>query len=153
MIIPTLELVFSAEAKLGAPIPIGPTFEGTRRIIPILEGHFEGPQIKGSFEAVGAADWQYTRGDGVTQVEATYAIRTNDGVVIQVSNFGLRHGPAAVMQRLAAGEEVDPAEYYFRTNPRFKAPEGKYDWLNRKLFVASGARFHDSIKLWFFAVN
>ena len=65
----------------------------------------------------------------------------------------LRHGPDAVMKRLVAGESVDPAEYYFRTNPRFKAPEGAYEWLNRKIFIASGARYSDSIKLWFFAVN
>lgn len=157
MIIPQLELVITAEGKLGAPIPIGPTYEGPRRIIPILEGRFEGSYqgepFSGSFEPVGGADWQYTRLDGVTQAEATYAIRTDDGVLIQVQNFGLRHGPDAVMQRLAAGADVDPAEYYFRTNPRFKAPEGKYDWMNRYIFVASGARYHSGIKLWFFLVK
>lgn len=153
MILPSLELVFTAEASLGDPILIGQTHEGQRRIIPILEGHFEGPDIRGSFVATGAADWQFTRSDGVTQAEATYAICSDDGVVIQVDNFGLRHGPEAVMQRLAAGEEVDPNDYYFRTNPRFRAPQGKYDWLNRRIFVASGARYANAIRLWFFAVN
>lgn len=157
MITPSLDLVFTAEARLGAPLAIGPTFEGPRRIIPILEGHFEGryedQELRGSFEPAGAADWQYTRSDGVTQAEATYAIRTHDGVLIQVQNFGLRHGPAAVMQRLAAAADVDPAEYYFRTNPRFKAPEGKYEWLNRYIFIAAGARYHAGIKLWFYLVK
>ena len=153
MIVPTLELVFSAEGKLAPPIQIGTTHEGNRRIIPILDGHFEGPAIRGTFVKTGAADWQYTRSDGVTQAEATYAIQTHDGVVIQVENYGLRHGPDEVMQRMAAGEDVDPVEYYFRTNPRFKAPTGPYDWLNKKIFVASGARYKDAIKLWFFAVN
>lgn len=153
MIVPNLQFVFAAEGKLGDPIPIGRTPEGTRRIIPILEGHFEGPNIRGSFVPTGAADWQFTRSDGVTQAEATYAIRTDDDVVIQVQNFGLRHGPDTVIQRLAAGEDVDPASYYFRTNPRFSAPEGKYDWLNKSIFVASGARSSHGIRLWFFAVN
>lgn len=153
MIIPTLELIFTAEGQLAPAIPIGTTPEGARRIIPILSGHFSGPDIKGTFVEAGAADWQLTRADGVTQAEATYALQTHDGVIIQVENHGLRHGSAPVMQRLAAGEDVDPAEYYFRTNPRFKAPEGRYDWLNKKIFVASGARYKDSIKLWFFAVN
>jgi Protein of unknown function (DUF3237) len=153
MLIPQLEFVFAAEGKLADPIQIGPTHEGSRRIIQILEGQFEGPHIRGTFVSAGAADWQITRGDGVTQAEATYAIRTDDGVVIQVQNFGLRHGSAAVMQRLVAGEDVDPAEYYFRTNPRFTAPIGKYDWLNRSIFVGSGARYKNSIKLWFFAVK
>ena len=153
MIIPQLEFVFAAEGKLADPIQIGPTYEGHRRIIPILEGSFAGPDIKGTFVSIGAADWQYVRGDGVTQAEATYAIQTHDGVVIQVQNFGLRHGSAEVMKRLVAGEDVDPADYYFRTNPRFKAPDGKYEWLNKHIFVASGGRYKNSIKLWFFVVR
>lgn len=153
MVTPQLEFVFSAEGKLATPLQIGATYEGQRRIIPILDGSFEGPRIKGTFVSIGAADWQHTRADGVTQAEATYAIQTHDGVIIQVQNHGLRHGPDAVMKRLVAGEDVDPAEYYFRTNPRFKAPEGKYDWLNKSIFVASGARYANAIKLWFFEVR
>lgn len=152
MITPELEFAFCAEASLAEPVNIGDTYEGHRRIIPILDGFFEGPSIKGTFLSAGAADWQYTRGDGVTQAEATYALQTDDGVIIQVENYGLRHGPDEVIKRLAAGEDVDPADYYFRTNPRFKAPMGKYAWLNESIFVASGARYQSSIKLWFFKV-
>lgn len=153
MITPALEFVFAAEAQLADPIPIGNTPQGTRRIIPILSGRFEGPAIRGTFVPEGAADWQFTRNDGVTQAEATYALRTDDGVIIQVQNFGLRHGPDAVMKRLAAGEDVDPHSYYFRTTPRFSAPEGRYDWLNKHLFVASGARSRNGIRLWFFTIT
>lgn len=153
MLIPRLEFVFAAEGALADPIQIGSTHEGTRRIIPILDGHFEGERLRGTFVSIGAADWQYTRNDGVTQAEATYAIQTDDGVIIQVENYGLRHGPQEVLQRLMSGEDVDPAEYYFRTSPRFKAPDGKYDWLNKSIFVASGARYKNSIKLWFFEVK
>jgi hypothetical protein len=149
---PELELVFTAQGKLAPPIQIGETWEGSRRIIPILEGSFEGPDINGTFVQTGAADWQFTRSDGVTQAEATYAIQTDDGVIIQVENFGLRHGSQDVLDRVMAGEDVDPAEYYFRTNPRFRAPTGKYDWLNKYIFVASGARYADSIRLWFYKV-
>lgn len=153
MIVPELKHVFTAQARLAPPIQIGATWEGARRIIPILEGSFAGPGIQGTFVEAGAADWQFTRKDGVTQAEATYALRTDDNVVIQVQNFGLRHGPDEVMQRLMAGEDVDPAHYYFRTNPRFTAPEGKYDWLNKYVFLASGARYREAIKLWFFMVE
>lgn len=152
MIEPGYEFIFAAEGKLADPIQFGETFEGPRRMIAILEGNFEGPGIRGTFISTAAADWQYTRPDGVTQAEATYAIKTDDGVIIQVQNYGLRFGPEAVMKRLAAGEDVDPAEYYFRTNPRFKAPTGKYDWLNRGIFIGTGARYANSIKLWFFKV-
>jgi len=98
-------------------------------------------------------DWQLTRSDGVTVADAIYAIETDDGALIQIRNKGLRHGPAEVMDRLRRGEEVDPGEYYFRTVPEFIAPTGPYDWLNRSIFVCSGARYASSIKLWVWRVT
>jgi hypothetical protein len=83
----------------------------------------------------------------VTVADAIYALETDDGVVIQIRNRGLRHGPPEVMQRLAAGDAVDPAEYYFRTVPEFIAPKGRYEWMNRSIFICSGARFPLGIKL------
>ncbi len=71
----------------------------------------------------------------------------------QAAARGLRHGPPDVMARLAAGDEVDPADYYFRTVPEFIAPEGKYDWMNRSIFVCSGARYKAGIKLWVWRVT
>jgi hypothetical protein len=54
---------------------------------------------------------------------------------------GIRHGATDVIQRLEKGEEVDPASYYFRINPIFEAPAGKYEWLNRVIAVGTGHRF------------
>ena len=93
----------------------------------------------------GGADWQYVRADNVTVVEARYLLRTDDDVLIEVHNRGIRHGPAETMKRLAAGESVDPGEYYFRATPVLSAPAGKYEWLNRSLFVCSGARYATAI--------
>ena len=152
MIAPGLEFVYEAYGELGDPLPIGRTVDGERRIIPILSGGFAGPLLRG--DLIGnAADWQLTRPDGVTVADALYALRTDDGVVIQIRNRGLRHGPPEVMARLAAGAEVDPASYYFRTVPEFIAPEGKYDWLNRSIFLCSGARAARSIRLWVWRVT
>ena len=151
MIKPGLEFVYAAGGGLGAPIAIGDTPDGTRRIIPIFTGPVEGPLIRGELLA-GGNDWQVTRPDGVTVADATYALRTDDGVVIQIRNKGLRHGPPEVMARLAAGEEVDPAAYYFRTVPEFIAPDGPYDWLNKSIFICSGARYPAGIKLWVWRV-
>lgn len=144
---PELEFVYEATASLGAVIPIGETVDGSRRIIPIFEGgRVEGPLIKGMMMG-NAADWQVTRHDNVTVVDAIYALKTDDGVIIQIRNKGLRHGPPDVMARLAAGEDVDPADYYFRTVPEFTAPLGRYEWMNKSIFICSGARFAASIKL------
>ena len=91
--------------------------------------------------------------DGPFRPDFRAVIETDDGALIQIRNKGLRHGPPEVMDRLRRGEEVDPAEYYFRTVPEFIAPEGPYDWLNRSIFVCSGARYASSIKLWVWRVT
>jgi hypothetical protein len=149
---PGLEFVYEAEGSLGAPIPIGETPDGTRRIIPIYEGgRVVGPRIRGSLLG-NAADWQLTRPDGVTVADAIYALKTDDGVIIQIRNRGLRHGPREVLARLMAGDDVDPSEYYFRTVPEFIAPIGPYDWLNRSVFICAGARQATKIRLWVWRV-
>lgn len=150
---PGLEFVYEAGAELEEPRQIGQTYDGTRRIIPILSGGYvRGPKIAGRVMG-NSADWQLTRHDGVSVVDAIYAIETDDGALIQIRNKGLRHGPVEVMRRLVAGDTVDPSEYYFRTVPEFIAPEGRYDWLNRSIFICSGARYANSIKLWVWRVT
>jgi hypothetical protein len=153
MIKPELEFVYEAGGELEAPREIGPVFDGARRIVPIRAGGYvKGPRIGGKLMGH-SADWQLTRADGVTVADALYAIETDDGALIQIRNKGLRHGRPEVMDRLRRGEEVDPAEYYFRTVPEFIAPEGPYDWLNKSIFVCSGARYASSIKLWVWRVT
>jgi hypothetical protein len=120
-------------------------------MVPILAGSFEGPRMKGTVPA-GGADWQVTRPDGITEIEACYTLQTDDGVVIRVINRGLRHGPLEVMRRLAQGEAVDPSEYYFRAAPSFEAPLGMYDWLNQRLFISTGRRLRASVQLDFYEV-
>jgi hypothetical protein len=144
---PGLEFVYCANAQLAAPIQIGDTPDGTRRIIPILSGTIQGPHIRGHILG-GGSDWQVRRSDGVTVADATYGIETDDGAIIQIRNRGLRHGPADVMARLASGDIVDPTTYYFRTAPEFIAPLGRYAWLNDSIFVCTGARYPDAIRLW-----
>jgi hypothetical protein len=53
---------------------------------------------------------------------------------------GIRHGPAEVMERLARGETVDPAAYYFRIMARFSTSDTRFEWLNRTLVVGTGHR-------------
>jgi len=149
---PELELLLEIRAALAAPIVVGDVPEGARRVVPIEGGTFEGPRLRGTLMP-GGADWQYLRPDGVMIVEAQYLLRTDDGVIIQVSNRGMRHGPEAVMRRLGAGEAVDPADYYFRATPRLSAPAGRYEWLNRRMFLCSGARYPDAVVLWFYDVR
>ena len=148
---PELELAFEARATLAAPLVLGPTPQGARRVIPITGGTFSGAAMQGVI-LPGGADWQFQRADGVTVLEARYLLRTDDDVLIQVSNYGLRHGPEDVMRRVAAGEAVDPSAYYFRASPSFSAPAGRYEWLNRSIFLCNGVRHASAVSLWIYRV-
>jgi hypothetical protein len=148
---PDLQLLLEVRAVLDAAVVVGNTPVGLKRVVPILSGTFSGPDVRGTV-VPGGADWQYVRADDVTVVEARYLLRTDDDVLIEVHNRGIRHGPAETMKRLAAGESVDPSEYYFRATPVLTAPAGKYEWLNRHLFVCSGARYATAITLWIYQI-
>ncbi len=134
-----LEFAFELKVQISKPQEIGVTAKGTRRIVHITGGSFEGPGIKGMI-VPGGYDWQLLRTDGVTEIDARYALKTDDGALITVVNVGLRHGPPDVMQKLAKGEPVDPSLYYFRTVPFFETSETKYNWLTKNIFLATGIR-------------
>jgi hypothetical protein len=137
---PALEFAFAAQVTIATPTVVGSGPHGLRRIVAITGGTFEGARIKGTILA-GGADWQFVRADGVLQIDAKYTLRTHDGVTIMITNRGMRHGPAEVIERLAKGEAVDPSSYYFRTVAEFEAPtDSAYAWLNKAIFVATAER-------------
>lgn len=120
---PGTELALELFVTITPAVTVGPSGHGTRRFIPITGGRFSGNGIKGEVMA-GGADWQLTRPDGVTEVTALYSIKTDDGAVIVVDNQG-------IIVPAAGGIG------YARTNPQFRAPQGKYEWLNKTLFVGT----------------
>jgi hypothetical protein len=131
---------------------MGPGPNGAHRVIPITGGIVTGPRING-IVLPGGADWQWIRPDGAAEIEARYIIETNDGARINVVNRGLRHGPPAVLQRLAAGLPVDRAEYYFRTTPVFQTAAPRYEWLTKSVFVATGERHPNHVLIQFWEVQ
>ncbi len=146
---PALDFFCELKVKLDPALIVGETPHGTRRIIPIIGGTVEGPKIKGEI-LNGGADWQILRADGVTELEAHYQFRTDDGTLIYVKNTGIRAATPEIAARLAKGEKIDANEYYFRAMPKFDAPKGKYDWVNNSLFVCTGERLPDYvlIRVW-----
>jgi hypothetical protein len=131
---------------IAAPIAVGETAEGLRRVIPIIGGTISGPRLSGTVLAAGA-DYQVIRPDGYTTLDARYVIRLDDGALVYVVNTGVRFGPPAVMARLAKGEIVDPSEIYFRTTPRFETAAPGHQWLTRPLFLATAARYPDHVEI------
>lgn len=147
------EFAFEARVTVQAPLVVGRSSHGLRRVVPITGGAFEGPNIRGRV-VPGGADWQFVRPDGVLVVEARYTLETADSVLIMVTNRGIRRGPQAVLDRLARGDTVDPSEYYFRTTAEFEAPLGsKYEWLNQSVFVGVAERRPDAAIIRFYRVR
>ena len=140
------------DITLAAPQELGEGPHGRRRIINITGGTFRGERLSGKV-LPGGADWQVIRGDGVADLDARYTLETSDGALIYVRNHGYRHGPAEVLKKLAAGEDVDPSLYYMRTAPLFETGDPRYAWLNRLICVGTGVRKKSSVHLEVFEVK
>ena len=137
-----LRPLMSLQVSVAALQKVGAAPHGARAIAPISGGTFEGPRLRGQV-LPGGADWTLLRPDGVLELELRLALQTDDGAIIGLSSFGLRHGPPEVLAALSRGEAVDPSAYYFRTTPRFETSAPKYAFLNRLLAVATGDRRAD----------
>ena len=147
-----LSLLMNVKVALEPVRDLGDTPLGRRRIIGISGGEFSGPRLAGRV-LPGGADWQVVRSDGVACLDARYTLETADGALIYVNNKGYRHGPEDVIERLARGEDVDPALYYMRATPWFETAAPAYAWLNRTVCVATGARRAAAVELDFFEVK
>ena len=141
-----LKSIFTIDAELEAMLNFGSTPYGERRIIGISGGTVQGPRLNGRI-LPGGADWQIIRSDGAADIQARYTIEADGGAHILVNSQGLRHGPPEVLERLARGDKVDPALYYFRTVMRFETGDAGLGWLNRILALARGERRARSVRL------
>lgn len=137
---------------LDPPVDVGLTPQGYRQIINITGGTFEGERMRGRVLNSGA-DWRLIHDDGSAFLDTRYALETDDGAVIYIQNAGFRHGPPEVLEALAQGDDVDPSRYYFRATPVFETAAKKYNWLNRTVFVATGARRASAVEMSVFEVK
>jgi hypothetical protein len=102
------------------------------------ESLVSGPLLNGRLVDHSGADWPLVRPDGVVELNAHYMIETDDGVAIYINNRGYVHGPLRAPGQNMDEEPSIPA--YFRCTPYFRAPDGKYDWLNRTVMIGVGQR-------------
>jgi hypothetical protein len=119
------------------PQKLGTVPHGTRIIVPVTGGDFEGPRLRGKI-LPGGGDWLLLRADGVLELDLRITLETDDHALIYMTFQGLRHGPADAIAALGRGEVVDPARYYFRTVPRFETSAETYAFLNRIITVGVG---------------
>jgi len=132
--------LMTLRVTVTTPQSIGAVPHGTRRTAPLSGGTFEGPRLRGTIMSGSSADWQLLRSDGVLEMDLRFTLRTDDGALISMSSFGLRHGPPEVIAAIGRGETVDPSTYYFRTMPRFETAHPAYSFLNRLIAAATAER-------------
>ena len=149
---PTLEPFCELQVELAPIREMGSGRKGQRRIIPIVGGTAKSPHFEGKILNLGA-DWQTIFSNGLAELDTRYAIETDDGAIIEIINYGFRHGTPDVMAALAKGEDVDPRSYYMRTHARFETGDERYDWINKLLFVGVGARHKSSVIMKLYSIR
>lgn len=136
---PALQPFTHIRCEVGALVSLGAGHHGERRYVPLGSGTARGPGLNGQIVA-GGVDWQVARADGVLEISAHYVIEADDGALIEVRSEGYRHGPPEVMARLAAGADVPPQDYFFRTIIRLQTGAPAWAHLNGVLALAVGHR-------------
>ncbi|WP_144900791.1 DUF3237 domain-containing protein [Halobellus captivus] len=140
-----LERVMELEIEVESPIEIGETGDGQRRIIPILGGTVSG-RVEGTVLDAGA-DYQLYRERRPTELVAKYAFETTDGDRVYVENEGMRLADLETSKRLRDGKPVDPEDVYFCSVPQFETAASDLQWLTESVFVASGTRQPNGVRL------
>ncbi|MFC7403332.1 DUF3237 domain-containing protein [Citricoccus sp. GCM10030269] len=146
---PRLEFLATIAVDVDAPIEVGRTHRGQRRVIPIAGGAVTGPELNGTL-LPGGADFQLITSETASDLEARYIIETDDGDRIYVMNAAYRTGSAEDIAALVRGERVPPERIYFRCAPRFEVAGDRWSWLESTVVIGSGRREPDRviIDLW-----
>ena len=121
--LPQTELVYEAIVDIAPAMMLGDGPLGERRMVPITGGRFSGPGLSGAVLG-GGVDRQLVRKDGVKQLDAFYEMQTDDGAMLTIRNQVLIDQPK------------DGQRYAF-SKVDITAPEGKYGWLNRAVYIGT----------------
>jgi hypothetical protein len=147
---PTLQFAFEIHAQVAMPLDLGVIRGGRRRVVQILGGTFEGSGFKGTL--LNGADWQIVHSDGAADLDARYTLKTDDGALLLVNNRGMRRGDSETLARINRGEPADASKIYFRTVATIETSSVQYQWLADSLFIGTGERHPDHVRIRFYRV-
>ena len=119
-----VEHLFTLRANVGAPTVIAGGPQGSRVLVPVPDGSFEGARLRGTLVAHSGGDWVTQRADGSVRLDVRITLMTDDGAGIYMSYAGIG----------VAG----PGGLALRTAPLFETGAEKYAWLNGVQGVATG---------------
>ena len=128
---PGFEYLGSMQVQTGTRTVIESGPQGTRTIVQINGGRFEGPRLKASVQ-IPAGDWITNRADGSYKLDVRLTLRTDDGALILVTYNGVG--------------QTTPAGASLRAAPLFETGDQRYAWLTRLQTVAVGERVGTDVK-------
>ena len=135
---PALEYLGTLRAETGTRTVVENGPQGTRTIVQIVGGRFEGPRLKASVQTP-AGDWITNRADGSYRLDVRLTLKTDDGALILVTYNGIG-------QTTNAGASL-------RIAPLFETGDSRYVWLTRLQAVGVGERIGTTVKYDIYALK
>jgi len=132
--------LFDIVIDLDPRLNIGSGSLGQRVLFGSAGGSFDGPRLRGEVLA-GGGDWALFRPDGTMTLDVRLTLRTHDAALVHMTYGGRWVIPPelrADMSDRARRYQVNPSQYYFRTNPLFETGAEQYAWLNDIVCAGSG---------------
>ena len=135
---PVLEYLGTLQAETGSRTVVENGPQGTRTIVQVVGGRFEGARLKASVQTP-AGDWITNRADGSYRLDVRLTLKTDDGAVILVTYNGI-------------GQATN-ASASLRIAPLFETGDSRYIWLTRLQAVGVGERVGTTVKYDIYALK
>jgi len=135
---PALEYLGTLRAETGTRTVVENGPQGTRTIVQVLGGRFEGPRLKAAVQTP-AGDWITNRADGSYKLDVRLTLKTDDGAVILVTYNGV-------------GRTTD-AGASLRIAPLFETGDSRYAWLTQLQAIGVGERVGTAVTYAIYALK
>jgi hypothetical protein len=135
---PVFEYLGTLTAETGTRTVVENGPQGTRTIVQVVGGRFEGPRLKAAVQTP-AGDWITNRADGSYRLDVRLTLKTDDGALILVTYNGIG-------QTTNAGASL-------RIAPLFETGDSRYVWLTRLQAVGVGERVGTTVKYDIYALK
>lgn len=134
-----VEHVLTMIARTEQAIPVPGTPQGTRGVVRVTGGEFDGASLSGSI-VDGGADWFTARTDGSLRLDVRLLLACSDGANVLLAYQGVA---------LPTGDK----DYDIRIAGLFEAPEGPHGWLNSIQGVGRGGLVDGGVRYEIYALQ
>jgi hypothetical protein len=134
-----VEHILTFTAETGRPSMVNGAPQGSRGILGVTGGTFEGPRLRGRVVPPGG-DWFTIRSNGGLKLDVRLLLVTDDEANILVTYSGV------AIPREGGGMDI-------RIAPLFEAPEGPYTWLNDLQAIGFGELIEGGVRYEVYALR